>query len=178
MDELREQIEFHKSDVFTTNRAFENVKEELNHKIEQLTDSRDTVSSLQVNQQNQLVTNRKLEKRVERFKEALADSKNILEKEKSQNEQSSVKLALAQENFARSKLQVEELKRALESKTQTLRKENIELKFHNEILKKEIDDYDNNANGVISENRTLKADLTEIKSELKETCTELTILKD
>ena len=58
-------------------------------------------------------------------------------------------------------MQIDELKRQLESKTQKLKRENYELKLETETLKKQIDEFDRNANGVVTENRNLKDEMVE-----------------
>ena len=92
MDEMRSQIESLKTDVYTTNRQLDGKKEELDAKVEQLTDCRDTITALNSDKANQHHANRKLEKRCERFKEDLQDSRNALEMEKALNEQSTAKM--------------------------------------------------------------------------------------
>ena len=52
------------------------------------------------------------------------------------------------------------------------------MKLEAEGYKKIIDEYDNNANGVLSENRSLKEEVHEVRGSLKQTCEELSILKE
>ena len=52
------------------------------------------------------------------------------------------------------------------------------MKLEAEGYKKIIDEYDNNANGVLSENRSLKEEVNDVRGSLKQTCEELGILKE
>ena len=98
--------------------------------------------------------------------------------ERALNEQSSAKMRQLQENLTRSQLTVEEGKRKLETKTTAFLNEKMELQKEVDKLRNIIDEYDKNANGVISENYFLKEEMGEVKAEFKQNCDELAILKE
>ena len=168
VDEMVPTIERLKSDIYTANRSLKSTQKDLKQKSEGLEESRLLVVKLSADNKELQQANKILESQLDKTTKKLNKHDEQYEKEREAFLDANVKMELAHDHVKNLTEQLNQWKRRSEQNSMNWARERQRLISQIDNGKRELEDFDKNANWAIAENARMKMDLVTNTEKLDE----------
>ena len=168
VDEMVPTIERLKSDIYTANRSLKSTQKDLKQKSEALEESRLLVVKLSADNKELQQANKILESQLDKTTKKLNKHDEQYEKEREAFLDANVKMELAHDHVKNLTEQLNQWKRRSEQNSMNWARERQRLISQIDNGKRELEDFDKNANWAIAENARMKMDLVTNTEKLDE----------